>query len=206
VQGGVLDLSNGTVSFNQTVASLEGNAGTITNTDLTNRRTLTVNQAVPTVFSGAIGGNLALTKDGTGVLTIDGALDFPELNVEEGTLNLNNVLAVATITNDGGALNINGEATSSVVNANAGTTNIHVNQTLEELNIGAAGLVVISAAPPAPAAAELNGPGIDVPEMDAPALTAGTGAVQAVPEPGSVSLLACGLLGLLGRRRKVLRG
>jgi hypothetical protein len=34
------------------------------------------------------------------------------------------------------------------------------------------------------------------------AIAFGEGAVQAVPEPGSVSLLVLGALGLIGRRRR----
>jgi hypothetical protein len=95
-----------------------------------------------------------------------------------------------------------------------GTALIAVNQTLGALNIGANGLVVLSDELPdvwaaaAPALApELGGDGGNlgggVADGDgaASADLAGGGNVHAVPEPGSLSLLMLGALGLLGRRR-----
>ena len=200
VIGGTLDLNNDFTSFDQTVNSLAGTGGTITNNDFATLRTLTVDQSATTTYSGSLSGNLALTKDGPGTLTLNGALLIANLLVDDGVLNLDSALPFSTLTTEGGTLNVNADISNSIVNANDGTVNISVSQTLAELNIRATGVVVLTAAGPAPAAADMHAV-----EMDAPELNAAAESVQAVPEPGSVSLLLCGVLGLFARRRKGMR-
>ncbi|HOD80118.1 MAG TPA: autotransporter-associated beta strand repeat-containing protein [Phycisphaerae bacterium] len=80
--------------YDQTVGGLTyilGSGGTksITNSSAT-AATLTVNSAANYTFAGPITGNLALTKDGAGMLTLTGANTFTGLTtVAGGTLNLN---------------------------------------------------------------------------------------------------------------------
>jgi hypothetical protein len=130
------------------------------------------------------GGNRSLTKTGAGTLVLSGALSFAVLNTNDGTTNLNSVLANATINDNGGKLNIN------------------ASQTLAALNIGDGGTVVLLAASPGALpefGADLGGDGAPF-ATDGGALAIGP--VQAVPEPGSVSLLFAGVLALFGRRRQ----
>jgi len=91
------DSANATFDLNgydQTVGGLTyilGSGGTksITNSSAT-AATLTVNNAANYTFAGPITGNLALTKDGAGTLTLTGANTFTGLTtVAGGTLNLN---------------------------------------------------------------------------------------------------------------------
>ncbi|HZJ13489.1 MAG TPA: PEP-CTERM sorting domain-containing protein [Chthoniobacteraceae bacterium] len=129
-----------------------------------------------------------VTKLGAGTLTLEGTQEYSSLTTTDGITNLQSSLANATITNDGGTLNVNADATNSMINANGGTVNLTANQTLAGLNIGANAVVVVTAPPP-PA----DG-GIDAPVF-------AEGPVQAVPEPGTVSLALLGILSLVRRRR-----
>jgi hypothetical protein len=63
------------------------------------------------------------------------------------------------------------------VNASAGTTNIGVSQTLAALNIAAGAVVILDDSAPAPGAM--------------------ASATQAIPEPGSLSMLLAGFLALI---------
>ena len=159
-----------------------------------------------TVADGAAATDLAISagitnggviKSGDGTLVISGPQSYATLRVDAGTATLDSSLSNATITAEGGTLNLDANADDSIVNANGGTVNIHASQTLSELNIGAAGVVVISALPPAPAADDSGSF-----EADHVGSVVSSDVVQAVPEPGSVSLLVLGALGFLLRRRR----
>jgi autotransporter-associated beta strand protein len=103
--GGILDLhDNAGASFDQTVRSLSGAAGEITNTD-TVPRTLTIDQSTSTVFSGTMSGALGIVKRGTGSLTFAGfnTLSGPS-RVEAGTLVVNGSHPSATTVANGGTL------------------------------------------------------------------------------------------------------
>jgi hypothetical protein len=103
---------------------------------------------------------------------------------------LESSLPNATITNEGGRLDIDANANGSTINANSsGGTYLGSDQTLTALNIGPGGVVVVDEPLPAPAA-------------DEPALAMTSEGAPAVPEPGSLSLLMLGALGLLFRRRR----
>jgi autotransporter-associated beta strand protein len=100
-----------------------------------------------TTFSGAIvdtvggGGTTAITKVGTGELTLDGTLSYTGLTtITDGTLDVNTALGTG----------------ANVVNADGGTTNFGESQTLAALNIGAGAVVALVTPPPAPATDELT--------------------------------------------------
>ena len=117
----------------------------------------------------------SLTKTGNGTLTLSGTQDYDTLHVAAGNLNLDNLLGTG-----GSTLTV--DATTN--------TNISVSQTLAALNIGDGAVVTLGgpALSPAPSFADLSG-------------GAALGAA-AVPEPGSLSLLAMGALAFLRRRRR----
>jgi hypothetical protein len=100
-----------------------------------------------------------------------------------GELTLSGALSMTTLIADDGTLQVNSNAAGADVIVNA-TANFGVSQTLNSLEIGSGGVVTLGAAVPSPAESVL-----------APV------EVQAVPEPGSVSLLLLGLVGLLRRSR-----
>ena len=99
--------------------------------------------------------------------------------------------------------NLNGALSNGTINDVDGTLNIGVSQTLASLTIGAGGVVTLAASAPGalPEFAALpDGAafGVESGELGA----APVGSVQAVPEPGALSLLAAGVLGLFGGRRR----
>ena len=104
-----------------------------------------------------------------------------------GALGLNGDQDYPVLTTTAGVTNINGSFTNgtSTVNANS-TTNFGASQTLGALNIGAGTVVTFGSGPFA--------------------FTGGGGSKAAassvVPEPGSISLLLVGALGILNRRRR----
>lgn len=90
VNGGTLEMSDmfGT-SYAQTVASLEGAGGVISNAAFDGLRDFTVNQSANTSFAGVITGNLSLVKQGAGSLQLLGAHSFTgTVTVAGGTLDL----------------------------------------------------------------------------------------------------------------------
>lgn len=87
VDGGIIDLNLAGVSNSQTVASLAGTGGIITNSDTANVRTLTVSQAGTTSFAGSINDAISLTKAGNGTLTLSGVNTYSGATaVDGGTL------------------------------------------------------------------------------------------------------------------------
>ena len=101
-----------------------------------------------------------------------------------GELTLSGALSMTTLIADDGTLQVNSNAAGADVIVNA-TAHFGASQTLNSLEIGSDGVVTLGSAIPSPAeAAFAPVPG------------------PAVPEPGSVSLLLFGLVGLLGRPRR----
>jgi autotransporter-associated beta strand protein len=200
--GGVIEVGQGVGAFNAVLnldgdltasADLNINRGGFTGAQL---REINLNGGAHTFDIEAGTTNVApdirngdLLKDGPGTLNLNGAQEYASLTTQDGITNLNRSLANATITDDGGVLDINADATNSTVNANDGTVNFTVSQTLAGLSIGANGVVVLGAPAPTPAA-------------DIETLALAPDPVQAVPEPGSLTLLAFGALALLRRRGK----
>ena len=167
-----------------------------------------------TITSPVSGGAGSLTKDGGGALTLSGVQNFATLNADAGTTNL--PVALGT----GG----------STINANA-RTNITTSQTLAALNIGASGVVVLSASGPAPlfkdptdaGMADDNFANFDAAKGSGNAELAGTKTfgenhaqfgdeqsamptgeafVAPVPEPSGAALLFAGVAAIFGRRRR----
>lgn len=96
--------------FNQTVGALQNTGNSGSNAELTNSSstlsTFTVNQASDEVFNGIITGNLALVKNGAGMLTLARSNSFTGgTTVNEGILQLaaSNALAEGNLTVNGGA-------------------------------------------------------------------------------------------------------
>ena len=111
---GTLDLNG----FNQTVGELRHgttNAGSRTVTSAT-AATLTVNQDVDSTYDGALTGSLAITKSGTGRLTLAGDSSYTGVtNVSAGTLRIqhNNALGATTgntVVGTAGQLQLDGSA------------------------------------------------------------------------------------------------
>ncbi len=177
-----------------------GNAtpGTVTRSSVTLAADSSIGGTGDIAINSAIsesGGARTLTKIGTGTLTISGPQSYTTLLANEGRTTLNSSLSNATITDAAGAiLNVNANASGSTVNV-SGNTVFTVSQNLAALNIGTGGVVTVGL----PAQA-------DAPEMFTASdalLDAAGNTVQAVPEPGSLVLIALGALGLLGRRRSI---
>jgi hypothetical protein len=168
--------AGGTLSIATRTVTLGLGGGTID----TNGNTITLEA------SSTITGT-ELTKVGAGKFAILGAQTYDTLTTETGRTDLGSALGTGT----------------STINANA-ATNLGVSQTLAALNIGAGGIVTLGALPLAPLPdGEQSGVGNDPLGLneDTGSDLAGT-AVQAVPEPGTFSLLCLGLLGMLRRRRQ----
>ena len=196
-----LVLISGTGTGATAIANIDG-SGNLTGITITNPG---VNYtSAPTVTLAGGGGTGAvigavgtaantsggLTKQGSGRLTLTGVQTYAVLTGSNGTTNLKNTLGTG----------------SSIINANASVAT-DVSQTLAELNIGAGGLFTLSSTPlpggenPAPAPAEALFATLPEFAADAPELAAASGPA-AVPEPGSLALLASGALALLRRRRR----
>lgn len=121
VEGGTLDLAHPTLgSFDQTVASLSGAAGTITNTDFV-ERTMTIDQAIDTVFGGSFTGAVGIVKRGVGKLTLSGFnINSGPMAIQGGTVVVNGSYTGAAISaQSGGVLRGTGSVTS--VNFAAGS-------------------------------------------------------------------------------------
>ena len=171
--GGVLGVDLG---------SLAGSGGAIGNNNAGGAVTFSIGgNNTNTVYNGGIvdsngaGGTTAITKVGTGTLTLNGTLSYTDVtNINSGTLNVNSALG----------------AGANVVNANGGNTNFSVSETLAALNIGNGAVVTLGPAAPAPGLLFAEAAGFD------------GGATAAVPEPGPFVSLLSGLAVLLGLRRR----
>jgi hypothetical protein len=109
VENGTLDLFHPTLgSFDQTVASLSGALGVITNSDFT-PHTMTIDQAIDTVFGGNFSGVLGVTKKGAGRLTLSGAsFNSEPINIQGGTVVVNGSVTGAINAQGSGVLRGNG--------------------------------------------------------------------------------------------------
>lgn len=97
--------------FSQTIGGLSSSTSAAQPCTITNSSpalsTLTVNQSANTFFSGTIGGNVALVKSGTGMLTLSNATSHTgPTTLNAGTLSViaNNGLGGSAVTVNGGAL------------------------------------------------------------------------------------------------------
>ena len=119
VNGGSVDLNNGTVGNDQTIAGLAGSGGAITNSDNANLHTLVVNQSAAvgtTSYSGAISGNLSLTKSGNGTLQLLGAETYKgTTSVTAGKLVIEGSLNSAATVSGTGNLNVGVNATPGTI-------------------------------------------------------------------------------------------
>lgn len=98
INGGTLDISSNFVGYNQTVARLAGLGGLITNTAFGSPATLTINQSDSTTFGGFFGGELGITKAGTGALVLTGFSEhLGSTTIQEGTLSVNGSLGASSV-------------------------------------------------------------------------------------------------------------
>ncbi len=117
---------------------------------------LIVGDATNSTFSGTITGPLEIKKVGTGMLTLNGTLDFPTLTTSGGVTNLNSALGTGT----------------STINANA-MLNINASQTLAALSIGDGAEVTFGDGLPFAGEPEKFGSSAAVPEPGSAALLLG---------------------------------
>ena len=155
-----------------------------------------------------VSGAGTVIKLGSGAVTINSAQTYATLITQgSGSLTLATSLPNAAITNTSGTLNLNANAVGSTLAANA-VTNVNSSQTLIAVTIGAGGLVRLSnVAPGLPEAGAFSeeerfaddaGSLEDMSRGDLLAVTRG----EAVPETGTLGLLAGGVLELLRRRKR----
>ena len=172
--GGTLDLNG----VSQAIGSLSGGGNGVV---ALGNGTLTVgSDNTSTNFGGAITGSGGLVKVGTGALTLSGVQSYTSLVATGGMVNLNSPLGTG-----GSSLDVSPTAGTAEVN-------VATSQILSALNIGDGGVVTLGS---------INLAAAEAGDAAAPGLTA-PDAVQAVPEPGALSLLAGGVLSLLARRRR----
>ena len=139
-----------------------------------------------TLGAGSAVVGTTLVKTGGGRLTMAGLQSYEALVGADGNTLLNSAVGA-------------GASTITVGLANVDTT---ASQTLAALTIGAGGVFTILEAGPTAGPAADFGPREEVFTTQDPAgANSGASPIQAVPEPGAVSLFAAGLLSLLGRRR-----
>jgi fibronectin-binding autotransporter adhesin len=121
VEAGTLDLFHSTFgSFDQTVASLSGASGVIVNSDFVTARTMTIDQAVDTIFGGSFNGLLGVAKKGPGKLTLTGTSSNTDpITIQAGTVTVNGSVTCAVNGQTGGVLR--GSGTVGNVNLAAGS-------------------------------------------------------------------------------------
>ncbi len=191
----------GTTTINDGILQVGdgGTTGTLGTGNVTVHGTLAFDRSDALTVANAITGPGTVNQEGTGITTLNGPLNFLVANVNDGCLVLDSTLANATINDNNGVLILNANATNSTVNV-ADTAYFSVSQTLAALNITGGGIATLGAgAHPSPAFVPEEG-GLLIVEQGFAGAPA-DGGVQAVPEPGAISLLMLGVLGLLGRRR-----
>ncbi len=112
--GGSFDLDG----QDQTVGSLSGTGGTVTNSTAATTSTLTIGDATNTTYSGVIqdgAGTLALIKQGSGTLTLGGINTYTgTTTINAGALSVNGSITSNVTVNAGGALQGTGNITGSV--------------------------------------------------------------------------------------------
>ena len=119
VNGGTVDFAPGFVGLNQTIASLSGTAGTITNTDQFSTRSIEVAQTISTEFGGSISGNLAFRKTGAGELVLTGAVTSGDVfSVEGGAVKVKGTVTAPIVVKGGG--NISGSGILGRVDVQSG--------------------------------------------------------------------------------------
>ena len=174
--------------------------------------TTAVNAGTLQVGDGGTTGSL-----GTGAVTDNALLIFNRSN----TLDVPNAISGSgTVTNSGsGVLNLNGAQDYAVLNANAGITNVKGSFTAGTATVNANARLNFVATETIGALVIADGVAVNVgaiagfspedlggaspPAIEASALgLSAQGGAQAVPEPGTLSLLVFGAVGLFGRRRK----
>jgi hypothetical protein len=127
------------------------------------------------------------TWSASSTLTLSGPQNYPTLNADAGTTHVTGSFTGGTAT----------------VNV-AATLNFGANQTLAALNIAAGAVVTLDESFQfGPAVAGDDGGMTDGGDLSPLSSQSG---VQAVPEPGSLSLLLLGVLGIAGRRLRPRRG
>jgi autotransporter-associated beta strand protein len=114
--GATLDLS-GTTQTIAALADISGNSGVVTNSGIASAA-LAINSTTTNTFSGAIGGNLALTKTGSGTQALNGANSYSgNTTINAGTLAFGQATLPtnATVTVSSGAvLSLNFAGTNQV--------------------------------------------------------------------------------------------
>lgn len=138
--GGIIDLNG----YNQTFGGLNSGAsaaGSITNSSATSSA-LTVNQASDSTYGLTMNGKLALTKSGSGNLTLSGANTYSNgTTVSAGTLTASNNSALGTgsvTVGSGATLSIRANITNSV--ANSGTVSVGSGGSLTAASLGSGAL------------------------------------------------------------------
>ena len=174
-----LGATSGAIGINNNATLQAGGALTTTARTLTlgtGGGTIDTNGNTVTFGAGSTIAGTTLTKVGAGKLVLAGTQTYATLNTSAGRTDIASALGTGT----------------STINASA-ETNISVDQTLAALNIAGGAVVTFGAPlPQAPAAFAESFVGGDSVE----------GAVQAVPEPGSIALLMSGLAAVFARRRR----
>lgn len=134
--------------------------------------------ATATTTVGSTSGAGSVTKTGAGTLNLNGAQSYDTLTANAGTTNVNGAFGTGNA-----AVSVTGTGTTLKFGS--------VSQTLGALSIGPGATVTFTSG-----VASFGG------DAGKSSLAAGSGSAV-VPEPGYLGLLVVGVLGLLGRRRRV---